>query len=180
MCRGNQHFLTFLLPPGFADMWKFVILTGCFCSLNCCRKCFTGCWRRVCCSCNSNSWPVEVNKGHWSLHGPLCYSESKQGILGSGFALKVQEQHRQKHFEKRRNPAAGLIQVYVKKISSCTDLSSKHNLCFVLLTNSYKSFCFSPSRLLGGFMLPTFPVQIWCALGIFMSRMYLFQCTGMW
>lgn len=34
-----------------------------------------------------------------------------QGILGSGFALKVQEQHRQKHFEKRRNPAAGLIQV---------------------------------------------------------------------
>uniref|UniRef100_A0A9J8AK18 Potassium voltage-gated channel, KQT-like subfamily, member 5b n=1 Tax=Cyprinus carpio carpio TaxID=630221 RepID=A0A9J8AK18_CYPCA len=32
------------------------------------------------------------------------------GILGSGFALKVQEQHRQKHFEKRRNPAACLIQ----------------------------------------------------------------------
>ncbi|XP_024104489.3 potassium voltage-gated channel subfamily KQT member 5 isoform X2 [Pongo abelii] len=32
------------------------------------------------------------------------------GILGSGFALKVQEQHRQKHFEKRRNPAANLIQ----------------------------------------------------------------------
>lgn len=36
-----------------------------------------------------------------------------QGILGSGFALKVQEQHRQKHFEKRRNPAANLIQVNV-------------------------------------------------------------------
>ncbi|XP_078449221.1 potassium voltage-gated channel subfamily KQT member 4-like [Lampetra planeri] len=33
------------------------------------------------------------------------------GILGSGFALKVQEQHRQKHFEKRRNPAASLIQL---------------------------------------------------------------------
>uniref|UniRef100_A0AAY4EJU1 Potassium voltage-gated channel subfamily Q member 4 n=1 Tax=Denticeps clupeoides TaxID=299321 RepID=A0AAY4EJU1_9TELE len=32
------------------------------------------------------------------------------GILGSGFALKVQEQHRQKHFEKRRTPAANLIQ----------------------------------------------------------------------
>lgn len=43
----------------------------------------------------------------------LCCSEFVQGILGSGFALKVQEQHRQKHFEKRRNPAAGLIQVYV-------------------------------------------------------------------
>ncbi|KAG8143031.1 hypothetical protein E2320_000309, partial [Naja naja] len=33
-----------------------------------------------------------------------------RGILGSGFALKVQEQHRQKHFEKRRTPAANLIQ----------------------------------------------------------------------
>ncbi|KAG7252744.1 hypothetical protein CRUP_010725, partial [Coryphaenoides rupestris] len=38
----------------------------------------------------------------------LCSTEV--GILGSGFALKVQEQHRQKHFEKRRSPAAGLIQ----------------------------------------------------------------------
>nr|BAA37164.1 mKQT2.9 [Mus musculus] len=36
------------------------------------------------------------------------------GILGSGFALKVQEQHRPKHFEKRRNPAAGLIQGQVR------------------------------------------------------------------
>lgn len=42
----------------------------------------------------------------------LClYWFSLQGILGSGLALKVQEQHRQKHFEKRRHPAAGLIQV---------------------------------------------------------------------
>lgn len=39
-----------------------------------------------------------------------------QGILGSGFALKVQEQHRQKHFEKRRNPAASLIQVNKKSV----------------------------------------------------------------
>uniref|UniRef100_UPI0037E7008C potassium voltage-gated channel subfamily KQT member 2 isoform X2 n=1 Tax=Semicossyphus pulcher TaxID=241346 RepID=UPI0037E7008C len=49
------------------------------------------------------------------------------GILGSGFALKVQEQHRQKHFEKRRNPAAGLIQaawrVYATNLSR-TDLNS--------------------------------------------------------
>lgn len=42
---------------------------------------------------------------------PLTSPSMSQGILGSGFALKVQEQHRQKHFEKRRNPAAGLIQV---------------------------------------------------------------------
>lgn len=39
---------------------------------------------------------------------------SLQGILGSGLALKVQEQHRQKHFEKRRKPAAELIQVCLR------------------------------------------------------------------
>lgn len=41
----------------------------------------------------------------------LLWFKTIQGILGSGFALKVQEQHRQKHFEKRRMPAANLIQV---------------------------------------------------------------------
>uniref|UniRef100_A0A2K6AY37 Potassium voltage-gated channel subfamily Q member 4 n=1 Tax=Macaca nemestrina TaxID=9545 RepID=A0A2K6AY37_MACNE len=43
------------------------------------------------------------------------------GILGSGFALKVQEQHRQKHFEKRRMPAANLIQAAWRLYS--TDMS---------------------------------------------------------
>ncbi|NWY55349.1 KCNQ4 protein, partial [Chionis minor] len=43
------------------------------------------------------------------------------GILGSGFALKVQEQHRQKHFEKRRTPAANLIQAAWRLYS--TDIS---------------------------------------------------------
>ncbi|NXD54529.1 KCNQ4 protein, partial [Corvus moneduloides] len=43
------------------------------------------------------------------------------GILGSGFALKVQEQHRQKHFEKRRTPAANLIQAAWRLYS--TDMS---------------------------------------------------------
>jgi len=33
-----------------------------------------------------------------------------QGILGSGFALKVQQQQRQKHLIRRRVPAAILIQ----------------------------------------------------------------------
>ncbi|KAI8776972.1 Potassium voltage-gated channel subfamily KQT member 5, partial [Biomphalaria glabrata] len=32
------------------------------------------------------------------------------GILGSGFALKVQQQQRQKHLNRRRVPAANLIQ----------------------------------------------------------------------
>lgn len=54
---------------------------------------------------------------------------SFQGILGSGFALKVQEQHRQKHFEKRRNPAAYLIQV---KQTPCYSFVSDTYLCFGL------------------------------------------------
>ncbi|VDM45428.1 unnamed protein product [Toxocara canis] len=33
-----------------------------------------------------------------------------QGILGSGFALKVQQHQRQKHLIRRRVPAARLIQ----------------------------------------------------------------------
>ena len=33
-----------------------------------------------------------------------------QGILGSGFALMVQQQQRQKHLIRRRVPAATLIQ----------------------------------------------------------------------
>lgn len=35
---------------------------------------------------------------------------NQQGILGSGFALKVQQQQRQKHMIRRRQPAATLIQ----------------------------------------------------------------------
>lgn len=69
----------------------------------------------------------------------LTHSDSVQGILGSGFALKVQEQHRQKHFEKRRNPAAGLIQVYVQE--KLHDNITMHRfvkqiLSFVLLTKT--------------------------------------------
>ncbi|XP_072269328.1 potassium voltage-gated channel subfamily KQT member 3 [Pyxicephalus adspersus] len=54
--------------------------------------------------------------GTWKLLGSAICSHSKvsAGILGSGLALKVQEQHRQKHFEKRRKPAAELIQFIIK------------------------------------------------------------------
>jgi hypothetical protein len=40
----------------------------------------------------------------------LDFLEPFQGILGSGFALKVQQQQRQKHMIRRRQPAATLIQ----------------------------------------------------------------------
>ncbi|KAL9963210.1 hypothetical protein ACROYT_G032388 [Oculina patagonica] len=45
------------------------------------------------------------------------------GILGSGFALKVTQQQRQKHFHRRRRPAAVLLQSYWRLF--CADLDSK-------------------------------------------------------
>ena len=36
-----------------------------------------------------------------------------QGILGSGFALQVAQNQREKHFSNRRIPAAILIQVHI-------------------------------------------------------------------
>ncbi|XP_054836628.1 potassium voltage-gated channel subfamily KQT member 2 isoform X1 [Eublepharis macularius] len=76
------------------------------------------------------------------------------GILGSGFALKVQEQHRQKHFEKRRNPAAGLIQAawrfYATNLSR-TDLHSTWNYYERTVTvpmYSSQSQTYGPSRLI--------------------------------
>lgn len=108
----------------------------------------------------------------------VCHLEPPQGILGSGFALKVQEQHRQKHFEKRRTPAAGLIQV---SLWGGVDWWQhvRDDCWIVCLINSYHFCHFTPpSRLLGGFMRQTFPAQICCVLGIFMSKPSLFQCTG--
>nr|XP_039253643.1 potassium voltage-gated channel subfamily KQT member 4-like isoform X2 [Styela clava] len=46
------------------------------------------------------------------------------GILGSGFALKVQEQHRQKHLSRRRNPAAYLIQCFWRCYAADVDSRS--------------------------------------------------------
>ncbi|XP_033914224.3 potassium voltage-gated channel subfamily KQT member 3-like [Acipenser ruthenus] len=55
------------------------------------------------------TWAGRLLAGTFALVG-VSFFALPAGILGSGLALKVQEQHRQKHFEKRRNPAAGLIQ----------------------------------------------------------------------
>uniref|UniRef100_A0AAZ3RRD3 Potassium voltage-gated channel, KQT-like subfamily, member 5b n=1 Tax=Oncorhynchus tshawytscha TaxID=74940 RepID=A0AAZ3RRD3_ONCTS len=56
------------------------------------------------------TWTGRMLSAGFALLG-ISFFALPAGILGSGFALKVQEQHRQKHFEKRRNPAACLIQV---------------------------------------------------------------------
>ena len=67
------------------------------------------------------------------LHGLslmwLPYQYLLQGILGSGFALKVQQQQRQKHMIRRRVPAATLIQClwrcYAADENSCSDATWK-------------------------------------------------------
>lgn len=45
----------------------------------------------------------------WNPIDVYCYNIS-QGILGSGFALKVQQKQRQKHFNRQIPAAAMLIQ----------------------------------------------------------------------
>uniref|UniRef100_A0A8C9WLN4 Potassium voltage-gated channel subfamily Q member 2 n=1 Tax=Scleropages formosus TaxID=113540 RepID=A0A8C9WLN4_SCLFO len=90
------------------------------------------------------------------------------GILGSGFALKVQEQHRQKHFEKRRNPAAGLIQAawrfYATNLTR-TDLQSTWDyyertvsvpMYRYLLCLSFPSYDYTELLTLGSVILPVF------------------------
>ncbi|XP_062385211.1 potassium voltage-gated channel subfamily KQT member 4 [Sardina pilchardus] len=56
-----------------------------------------------------HTWQGRLLAAGFALLG-VSFFALPAGILGSGFALKVQEQHRQKHFEKRRTPAANLIQ----------------------------------------------------------------------
>ncbi|XP_040187319.1 potassium voltage-gated channel subfamily KQT member 2 isoform X5 [Rana temporaria] len=74
------------------------------------------------------------------------------GILGSGFALKVQEQHRQKHFEKRRNPAAGLIQAswrfYATNLSRMDLHSTWHYYERTVAVPMYSSQTYGASRLI--------------------------------
>ncbi|XP_023810812.1 potassium voltage-gated channel subfamily KQT member 5-like isoform X3 [Oryzias latipes] len=63
------------------------------------------------------TWTGRMLSAGFALLG-ISFFALPAGILGSGFALKVQEQHRQKHFEKRRNPAAYLIQCVWRSYSA--------------------------------------------------------------
>uniref|UniRef100_A0A6Q2Z0Y0 Potassium voltage-gated channel, KQT-like subfamily, member 5b n=1 Tax=Esox lucius TaxID=8010 RepID=A0A6Q2Z0Y0_ESOLU len=71
------------------------------------------------------TWTGRMLSAGFALLG-ISFFALPAGILGSGFALKVQEQHRQKHFEKRRNPAACLIQAAWRYHS--TDYSARPSL----------------------------------------------------
>eukprot|EP00070_Physeter_catodon_P033920 XP_028340814.1 potassium voltage-gated channel subfamily KQT member 4 isoform X6 [Physeter catodon] len=66
-----------------------------------------------------HTWLGRVLAAGFALLG-VSFFALPAGILGSGFALKVQEQHRQKHFEKRRMPAANLIQAAWRLYSTDT------------------------------------------------------------
>ncbi|XP_077152171.1 potassium voltage-gated channel subfamily KQT member 4 isoform X1 [Ranitomeya variabilis] len=70
-----------------------------------------------------HTWLGRVLAAGFALLGTSFFA-LPAGILGSGFALKVQEQHRQKHFEKRRTPAANLIQAAWRLYS--TDVSRSY------------------------------------------------------
>ncbi|XP_034447631.1 potassium voltage-gated channel subfamily KQT member 2-like isoform X4 [Hippoglossus hippoglossus] len=72
------------------------------------------------------TWYGRLLAATFSMIG-VAFFALPAGILGSGFALKVQEQHRQKHFEKRRSPAAGLIQAAWRFYA--TNLSRTDLLC---------------------------------------------------
>ncbi|XP_026224211.1 potassium voltage-gated channel subfamily KQT member 2-like isoform X5 [Anabas testudineus] len=72
------------------------------------------------------TWYGRLLAATFSMIG-VAFFALPAGILGSGFALKVQEQHRQKHFEKRRTPAAGLIQAAWRFYA--TNLSRTDLLC---------------------------------------------------
>jgi len=56
-----------------------------------------------------HSWQGKMVASFSSIAG-IAFFALPAGILGSGFALKVQEQQRQKHMIRRRVPAANLIQ----------------------------------------------------------------------
>ncbi|XP_054719353.1 potassium voltage-gated channel subfamily KQT member 4-like [Uloborus diversus] len=55
------------------------------------------------------TWPGKLIAAFCALLG-ISFFALPAGILGSGFALKVQQQQRQKHMIRRRVPAATLIQ----------------------------------------------------------------------
>uniref|UniRef100_A0A803TMQ2 Potassium voltage-gated channel subfamily Q member 4 n=1 Tax=Anolis carolinensis TaxID=28377 RepID=A0A803TMQ2_ANOCA len=81
-----------------------------------------------------HTWLGRVLAACFALLG-ISFFALPAGILGSGFALKVQEQHRQKHFEKRRTPAANLIQVsgnsgIGQNMNSVRTFNSKYFLYF--------------------------------------------------
>jgi len=53
-----------------------------------------------------------------------CFLAMPAGIIGSGFALQVAEQQKEKHVNRRRRPAAVLIQSFWRKYAADRDLDA--------------------------------------------------------
>ncbi|XP_075679038.1 uncharacterized protein LOC113799183 isoform X6 [Dermatophagoides pteronyssinus] len=117
------------------------------------------------------TWPGKLVASFCALLG-ISFFALPAGILGSGFALKVQQQQRQKHMIRRRVPAATLIQClwrcYAADENSMSiatwkvhqvplpspSVSFKHNTSFVsrfsTIRRSHKSATHSPLTRSGG------------------------------
>ncbi|CAD5228686.1 unnamed protein product [Bursaphelenchus okinawaensis] len=70
-----------------------------------------------------STWPGKVVGAFCALMG-ISFFALPAGILGSGFALKVQQHQRQKHLIRRRVPAARLIQCLWRHYCSCPESRS--------------------------------------------------------
>ncbi|CAD5235702.1 unnamed protein product [Bursaphelenchus xylophilus] len=70
-----------------------------------------------------STWPGKVVGAFCALMG-ISFFALPAGILGSGFALKVQQHQRQKHLIRRRVPAARLIQCLWRHYCSCAESRS--------------------------------------------------------
>ncbi|XP_038051749.1 potassium voltage-gated channel subfamily KQT member 4-like [Patiria miniata] len=77
------------------------------------------------------SWAGKLSAAILAVLG-VSFFALPAGILGSGFALQVQQQQRQKHFARRRHPAAMLIQClwrcYAADPNSCSMATWKPHL----------------------------------------------------
>lgn len=104
-------------------------------------------------------WPLCVCRASWALALPSkSKSNTGRSILRRGVTL----QHASSRFALKN-----------RFVSS--------HICFSFFCpkQNTNSFLTSPNpRVLGDFTLQTFLVRTWCAPGIFMSRLYRFQCTG--
>ncbi|CAJ0955247.1 unnamed protein product, partial [Mesorhabditis belari] len=69
------------------------------------------------------TWPGKIIGAFCALLG-ISFFALPAGILGSGFALKVQQHQRQKHLIRRRVPAARLIQCLWRHYSAATESCS--------------------------------------------------------
>ncbi|EGT43060.1 hypothetical protein CAEBREN_25833 [Caenorhabditis brenneri] len=69
------------------------------------------------------TWPGKIIAAFCALLG-ISFFALPAGILGSGFALKVQQHQRQKHLIRRRIPAARLIQCLWRHYSAAPESTS--------------------------------------------------------